>query len=431
MTTEQLIQRVKELSCKNIRNNKELSKVIDKYLVPQELEKKDFAEVSTPYQIRRNMLNQFPMKFWTELHTVFEPCVGKGGFLIDIVDRFMEGLASSIPDENERYKTIVEKCVYFSDINKTNIYISRMLIDPENKYDLNFNIGNTLEMNNVELGWPTTFDAIIGNPPYQVQVGPKKTHPIWNLFTKKSIDMLSLDGYLLYVHPSGWRSPDGIFKDVHKKIMSKNLIYLNMNDFDMGKEIFKVRTNFDYYLLQNNDYNGITKINDIEENEYDVDLSKWNFIPSGAFDCYKNILQFDENGDKVNILHDYSTYETRKLYLRLTQDDVYKYPCSYTITQKEGLKCYYSSEKKGHFGLSKVMWSNGQGTYPIIDADGSYGLTQFSYAIVDDEENLENIKAAMESEEFVKLMKYVMFQAHKYNHKVIGMLRKDFWKDFI
>jgi hypothetical protein len=58
------------------------------------------------------MLDRLPLKFWTEIRKVFEPCVGKGGFLIDIVDRFMEGLASSIPDENERYKTIVEQCVY-------------------------------------------------------------------------------------------------------------------------------------------------------------------------------------------------------------------------------------------------------------------------------------------------------------------------------
>jgi hypothetical protein len=430
-TTEQLIRTVKELFCKNIRNNKELSKVIDKYLVPQELEKKEFAEVSTPYQLRCNMLDQIPQNFWTKIHKVFEPCVGKGGFLIDIVDRFMEGLASCIPDENDRYKTIVEQCVYFSDINKTNIYISRLLIDPESRYDLNFNIGNTLEMNNVELGWPETFDAIVGNPPYQVQVGPKKTHPIWNLFTKKSIDLLSPDGYLLYVHPSGWRAPDGVFKDVHAKIMSKNLIYLNMNDFDTGKEIFKVGTNFDYYLLQNRDYSGSTIVDDIENKTYNIDLSQWSFIPSGAFDIYEKLLQFDVNGTRVNILHDYSTYETRKLYLRLTQDDTYKYPCSYTITQREGLKCYYSSEKKGHFDIPKVIWSNGQGTYPIVDESGSYGLTQFSYGIIDDVENLENIKQAMESEEFIRLMKFVMFQAHKYNHKVIGLLRKDFWKDFI
>jgi len=34
---------------KNMKNNRELSKLIDKYLIPQELEKKSNAEVSTPF----------------------------------------------------------------------------------------------------------------------------------------------------------------------------------------------------------------------------------------------------------------------------------------------------------------------------------------------------------------------------------------------
>ena len=39
------------------------------------------------------------------------------------IDRFMVGLSSTIPDEKIRYKVIVEECLYFSDINKTNIFI--------------------------------------------------------------------------------------------------------------------------------------------------------------------------------------------------------------------------------------------------------------------------------------------------------------------
>jgi hypothetical protein len=37
----------------NIKSLNELSKLIDKYLIPQELEKKKNAEVSTPYQLRQ------------------------------------------------------------------------------------------------------------------------------------------------------------------------------------------------------------------------------------------------------------------------------------------------------------------------------------------------------------------------------------------
>ena len=90
--TEQLIRTIKELFCKNINNRKELSKVIDKYLIPLELEKNSNAEVSSPFKLRQEMLNTIPNELWKSIKKVFEPCSGKGGFLIDIIDRFMIGL---------------------------------------------------------------------------------------------------------------------------------------------------------------------------------------------------------------------------------------------------------------------------------------------------------------------------------------------------
>jgi hypothetical protein len=102
--TNQIIRTIKELFIKSKNNSKELSKLIDTYLIPQELEKKKNAEVSTPYKLRQEMLDKIPEKFWTKKRKVFEPCSGKGGFLIDIVDRFMNGLKDKYKDENKRYK---------------------------------------------------------------------------------------------------------------------------------------------------------------------------------------------------------------------------------------------------------------------------------------------------------------------------------------
>jgi hypothetical protein len=108
------------------------------------------------------------------------------------------------------------------------------------------------------------------------------------------------------------------------------------------------------------------------------------------------------------------------------------FPCVYTITQKTGINLFYSdTTQNGHFGVPKVIWSNGLGTYPILDEDGIYGLTQFSYGIVDTIENLKKIKTAMESENFLKLMSYVKYTNNKYDYKIISTFKKDFWKEFI
>ena len=49
------------------------------------------------------MLDKIPLEFWTSIKKVFEPCAGKGGFIVDIIDRFMNGLEKTIPVEKERY----------------------------------------------------------------------------------------------------------------------------------------------------------------------------------------------------------------------------------------------------------------------------------------------------------------------------------------
>ena len=120
-----------------------LSLFIDKFLIPHENEKKQNAEVSTPACLRKEMLDKIPIEFWKTPKKVFEPCSGKAGFLIDIVDKFMEGLKEKFEDEEERYRVIVEECLYYSDINKQNIFIANLLLDPYKKYKLNANEGDT------------------------------------------------------------------------------------------------------------------------------------------------------------------------------------------------------------------------------------------------------------------------------------------------
>lgn len=403
---------------------KKLSSLIDQHLIPTNNEKKKNAEVSTPMDLRKQMLDMIPADFWKTPKKVFEPCSGKGGFLVDIYNRFDEGLSELYKDKNKRRKVILEECIYFADINPLNIYINRLLLDPNNEYQLNYFEGNTLELD------IDGFDAVIGNPPYQLKVGPRKTKAIWDKFTLNSIKQLNTDGYLIFVHPSGWRSPGGIFNKVLRKIQEYNLIYLNMNDFKKGKEVFNVGTNFDYYLLQKNNKYTNTTIVDIYDNIYKFKINNHDFIPSGGFELYEKIIA-KKDEEKVEVFYSRSLYGTDKSNMKREKTQEYKYPCVYTITQRYGIKKYYSSEKKGHFDIPKLIWSNGSGTYPVLDKEGQYGLTQFSYAIVDTIDNLKNIQKAMEKKKFLDLMNFVRFADHKYNYKIISLLRKDFWKQFI
>ena len=93
----------------------------------------------------------------------------------------------------------------------------------------------------------------------------------------------------------------------------------------------------------------------------------------------------------------------------------------------------YSSKNEGFIGLKKLMWSNGsiKSIGSVIDNEGKYGLTQFAYGIVDEGDNLENIKKAFDSYNFRRLMEYCAVCKYSVNYKIIGLFKKEFWKEFI
>jgi hypothetical protein len=201
-----------------------------------------------------------------------------------------------------------------------------------------------------------------------------------------------------------------------------------MNDFKRGKKIFGVGTNFDYYCLQyKNTDNNITTIKDIDGNEQQINLNSYEFIPNGMFNVFNELIA-KRNEKKVRVLYSRSAYGTDKKHMSKKKNDNYKYQCCYIITVKDGLKKYYSStNKNGHFNVQKVIWSNGLGTSVILDDNGDYGLTQYSYGIIDSKENLSLIKKTMESSDFIKLMSYCKFTNNKYDYKVIKTFRQDFY----
>ena len=415
--TNQIIRTVKELFMKNVKNNKELSNLIDKYLIPQELEKKSNAEVSTPFKLRQDMLDKIPVEFWTSNKKVFEPCAGKGGFIIDIIDRFMNGLKDAILDEKLRYKTIVEECLYFSDINSTNIFICKLLIDPYNEYKLNYNEGNTLELD-IQDKWSIDgFDAVIGNPPYNNSTGTGGSRKLWNKFVYYSIDKcLTKSGYLLYIHPPNWRKPEN---EIFEKIKKYNLISLNILTEKEGIKYFKCSTKADYYLLQKIKYNGKTIVN----NKHQLNINNIMFIPNENFQLFEKL-----NGIN-NIVCPNTSYSSDMKWMKDDKKLKYKYILS---KNSKEIKYKYSNDSKNFNGIKKVIISCGRYPYPINDYNGDYGLSCYNFGIViDNKEEGENIIKCFETEKFKDLLKNNKWGSYNIEWRMFKYFKKDFWKEFI
>jgi len=375
------------------------------------------GEVFTPIELVCKILDKIPEEVWRNPNATFlDPCMGKGTFLLEIVRRLVYIYGYTEDDAKSR--------VYGYDIRVKyiNHLIRRGLKNVRHKDFLN----EIIEME---------FDVVLGNPPYQVKVGPNKTESLWNKFVKKSFQVCKENGYVSLIHPNGWRNIDGKYKDVQQLIKEKNLKYLSINSVEIGQQMFNATTPFDWYVIQNttNQRNSIIKFQD--EIVKEIDISQLEIIPNFLFDEVMDLIAKDDE-EKVDIIFSFSDYETRKKYISKTQSEEFQYPCVYSVLSDGSANFMYSStNQKGHFGIPKLILGNGTNPTCLLDPNGEFGLTQFAFGIVDTIENLHQIESVLKSEKFQKINKSTKYVATAGNplvyYKIVSSFRKDFWKEFI
>jgi len=426
-----------EIIISNNKNTEELSLIVDKYLIPNNYEKNINAEVSTPIELRNKMLDKIPKNFWTSKKKVFEPCCGKGGFVIDIINRFMKGLKKSIPNEEQRYKTIIEDCLYFSDINKENVELCKFLIDPYDDYKLNYNEGNTLNLN-IKNKWNVDgFDAVISNPPYNSSTGINTGNTIYQHFIKISLNtFLKKDGFLLFINPPLWRKPyskRGKFYGLFELMTKKNqMLFLSINGKEEGTKIFKCGTRFDWYLIQKTLKYKKSIVIDGQGIKNYIDMNQWKWLPNYNIKKIKHFLAKDDK-EKCNILCDFSYSRLDKKIVSKIKTDIFKYPLIY-LTPAKGIRYMYSSiNTKGHFNIPKIIIGETGVENALNDYRGEYGMTQDSFGIIiKDKKEGDNILNAIKSKKFINLIKSnCAWSNFRIDYRLFKDFNKDFWKEFI
>ena len=437
---------------KKIRGNKvskykHLTEIIEDLRIFAKLgkvNKKTQGEVMTPIEELAKpmikLIEKYDDSFWEDpTNKVLDSSAGIGTFLILSLIKFWYGLKEWEPDEEKRYKHIVENCLYYGELRSRNVFLWLCLIDPYNEYKTNTYWGSFLDDGDkkpfdvhMDLVWKIEkFEAIIQNPPFQiVKENNTRSHTLWNAFVEKSLTLLKEDKYMVMVHPGAWRNVESDFKDIQRLLRSKQILELHIHSQNDGVKLFGVETTYDYYILKNTDNYTTTNIKLQSGGFENVNISKMEFIPNGMFKFIESLLSTDNN---VSIIGD-SSYHTQREHLSKTKDSIYKYPCIYTIAKGDILKLWYSNvNDKGHFGIPKLVWSNGRiksvGTF--VDEKGDYGVTQFSYAIIDSVENLKSMKIAFDSKKFRDAMEFCSMGVMAINRKIIGTFKKDFWKEFI
>ena len=438
-----LFLKIKALFDNNINRLDHIKDVIvmlREYVKVGDVEKKKYGEVMTPLELVKEMLATLPEDVWSNPNLKWlDPANGSGPYPIMVIYKLMVGLKDWEPDDEKRYKHIMENMIYVSELQPKNMFLYMCSVDPFDTYKLNIYSGSYLEegfdyhMKNI---WNIDkFDIVVMNPPYN-DGSTNKANSLWDKFVFKTLNInLAENGYLVAVHPSGWRNVEGKFKYVQLALREREMQYINMNTSQEGLKVFGSTTSFDFYCVRNIIGTDIkTKVIDIDNNVNQIKLSDKELIPNYNLEGIFSLIAKDGD-ERVKILSDY-VYEHRRPHMNKEQTIEFKYPCVYSI-KNGGIPTFKFSSlnNKGHFGIPKLILGNGANPTYINDFNGEYAMTQFSYGIVDSVDNLKRIEEFLNSKSVKEITRATKFVSTNGNPiiypKILGLFRKDFWKEFI
>lgn len=240
-------------------------------------EQKEFGEVFTKYWTISEMLDLIPEEDWSNPNLKFlDSCAGAGNFPAVIIQRLMNGLAEWEPNEEKRYRHIIENMIYMAELQPKNAFLILCALDPKDTYDLNIFNGSFLSEefdNHKEDVWGVdNFDYVIQNPPYQELVnGNNRMKTLYNVFIDKA---LLITNKLISIHPSRWMAGgfglDDFRDTMFKRTDIKIIKHWDDSQFVFGK-VVEIKGGVQYFFIDKS-YNGLVEYNGEEcnINEFDV-----------------------------------------------------------------------------------------------------------------------------------------------------------------
>jgi len=255
---------------------KDVVQMLRKYVEVGDVEKKKFGEVFTKYSTIQDMFSLLDESTWSNPNLkILDCCAGVGNFPVVLIEKFMDGLKTWEPDEEKRYKHIVEEMLYVGELQPKNLFLYLVAVDSADEYAMNVYCGSFLDEGfdkHVKEVWGVErFDLITMNSPYQLPIeGNNRMKPLYNEFIEKTI---KISDKVLSIHPSRWMT-GGMGLDNFRDMMLNRTDIKEIVHLDDASQIFnnvEIKGGVQYFLIDK-DYNGLCKFNGVEcsLNEFDI-----------------------------------------------------------------------------------------------------------------------------------------------------------------
>lgn len=332
-------------------------------------EKEEYGEVFTPLEIIDEMLASLPKSVWNNPTLRWlDPACGIGNFPLKIIHGgsgyagLLEGLAPLMPDLTARKKHILSM-LYCYDINEHNIAVFRKVLRNFSSGEHNVFLGDFLEAPISGL-----FDVIVGNPPYNSggtkRVGEKRLHV---RFTERSLSLLRVDGFLLFVCPPNYRQAGSTMNHLFRDRVG-HFQYIRILGPEETHKLFKVQTRVDIFLFCLR--NGVkTHIVDEYGFSHTVRLNLSKHVPNFGHSIFEKM-----RSQPAAAVTAFRSAEATTI----TCDGFQKrggYPTLHLIIE-EGRKILSRRTKHTLQNVPKLI-INGLGVpYAFYDLSGVYGVTQ-------------------------------------------------------
>jgi hypothetical protein len=368
----------------NLRQN--IEDIINKHLPAKNSEKSEFGEVFTPISMIETLYEQFPKSIWSNPSNKWlDPSGGIGNFPLVLFFWLMNGLQKKIPSPTARAKHIIQNMIYIVEINKKNTTICKNIFKnlcPS--ATPNIHMGDFLKLEPDKIKWPSKYNCIIGNPPYNIGgtglEGTKRTHII---FTERSINLLEKDGFLAFICPPSYRESN---TPMNKLFTNGHFVFIKIYGAKETSQLFHIQGRVDGFIFQL-DKKGLTTIND----EYgvitkDVSINLNNHIPNFGFSIFEKLYKKAEQLGSIKAFRN----------TELSSVKSHTFGCNgrnkilHLIVEK-GKRVFKTTKKHSLMKTPKLL-INGLGVpYVYYDSKGEYAPSQSPVIVLKPSKNTVNL----------------------------------------